>query len=169
MDYIACQATLSMVFPRQQYWSGSPFPSSRNLPDSGIKPGSLALQAESFLTEPPVKPSQVALVVTNPPANAGDMRAAGSMPGLGKSPGGKHGNPLQDSCLENPMDRGTWWATVRGISQESDMTEQLTLSLYFHIHVHTYIIYLYFRSFKNSKNSIFIVCFNQGLNSSLIE
>ena len=67
------------------------------------------------------------------------------------------------------MDRGTWWATVRGISQESDMTEQLTLSLYFHIHVHTYIIYLYFRSFKNSKNSIFIVCFNQGLNSSLIE
>jgi len=112
MDYIACQATLSMVFPRQQYWSGSPFPSSRNLPDSGIKPGSLALQAESFLTEPPVKPSQVALVVTNPPANAGDMRAAGSMPGLGKSPGGKHGNPLQDSCLENPMDRGTWWARV---------------------------------------------------------
>ena len=74
MDYIACQATLSMVFPRQQYWSGSPFPSSRNLPDSGIKPGSLALQAESFLTEPPVKPSQVALVVTNPPANAGAAR-----------------------------------------------------------------------------------------------
>ena len=45
MDHIACQATLSLGFPRQQYWSGSPFPSSRSLPDSGSKPGSLALQA----------------------------------------------------------------------------------------------------------------------------
>ena len=56
--------------------------------------------------------SQVALVVKNPPANAGDKREAGSIPGLGRSPGGGHGNPLQYSCLENPIDRGAWWAIV---------------------------------------------------------
>ena len=53
---------------------------------------------------------QVALVVKNPPANAGDVRDMGSIPRLGRSPGGGHGNPLQYSCLENPMDRGVWWA-----------------------------------------------------------
>ena len=50
--------------------------------------------------------SQVALVVKNPPANAGDVRDKGLIPGLGRSPGAGHGNPLQYSCLENPMDRG---------------------------------------------------------------
>ena len=49
---------------------------------------------------------QAALVVKNPPANAGDIRDGGLIPGLGRSPGGGHGNPLQYSCLENPMDRG---------------------------------------------------------------
>ena len=48
----------------------------------------------------------------DPPANAGDMREAGSVPGLGRPPRGGHGNPLQCSCLENPMDRGAWQATV---------------------------------------------------------
>ena len=56
-------------------------------------------------------------MVKNPPANAGDVRDAGSMPGLGRSPGGGHGNPLQYSCLENPMDRGAWWATVHGVAK----------------------------------------------------
>ena len=46
------------------------------------------------------------LVIKNPPANAGDIRDTGSIPGLGRSPEGGHGNPLQYSCLENPMDRG---------------------------------------------------------------
>ena len=41
----------------------------------------------------------------------------GSIPGLGRSPGGRHGNPLQDSCQENPMDRGAWWATVHGVTK----------------------------------------------------
>ena len=50
--------------------------------------------------------SQVALEVKNPPANAGDARKASSVPGSGRSPGGGHGNPVQYSCLENPMDRG---------------------------------------------------------------
>ena len=66
--------------------------------------------------------SQVALVVKNPPANAGDRRDAGSIPGLGRSPGEGNGNPLQDSCLENLMDRGVWQATVHGVA-ESDTTE----------------------------------------------
>ena len=51
-------------------------------------------------------------MVKNPPANAGDVRDAGSIPGSGRSPGGGQGNPLQYSCLDNPMDRGPWWATV---------------------------------------------------------
>ena len=62
------------------------------------------------------------LVVKNLPANAGDIRDSGSIPGSGRSPGGGNGNPLQYSCLENPMNRGTWWATVCGIA-ESDTTE----------------------------------------------
>ena len=56
--------------------------------------------------------SQVALVVKNLPAYAGEVRDVGLIPGLGGSPGGGHGNLLQYSCLGNPMDRGAWWATV---------------------------------------------------------
>ena len=56
--------------------------------------------------------SQVLLMVKNLPARAGDVRDKGSVFGLGRSPGEGHGNPLQDSCLENPMDRGAWWTTV---------------------------------------------------------
>ena len=51
------------------------------------------------------------------PANAGDIRDVGLNSGSGRSPGGGHGNPLRYSCLENPMDRGAWWATVRGVAQ----------------------------------------------------
>ena len=58
---------------------------------------------------------QVRLVVKNPPANAGDVRDVGSIPGSGRSPGGGHGNPLQYSGLENPMDRGAWQATVHWV------------------------------------------------------
>ena len=56
--------------------------------------------------------SQVALVVKNLPANAGDLRDVGLISGSGRSPGGGHGDPLWYSCLENPMDRGAWQATV---------------------------------------------------------
>ena len=52
--------------------------------------------------------SQAVLVVKNPPANAGDIRDVGSIPGLGRSPGGGNGNPLKYPCLENPMDREAW-------------------------------------------------------------
>ena len=62
--------------------------------------------------------------VKNLPANAGGMRDVGSIPGLGRSRAG-HGNPLQYSCLENPKDRGAWWATVCGVTKS-----QTGLSMY---------------------------------------
>ena len=61
--------------------------------------------------------SQVAPVVKNLPVKAGDLRDVGLIPGLGRSPGREHGNPLQDSCLEYPMDREAWWATVHRVAQ----------------------------------------------------
>ena len=61
-------------------------------------------------------------MVKNLPANAGDTRDAGSIPELGRSPGGELGDPLQYSCLENPMDRGAWRAAARGVT-ESDRTD----------------------------------------------
>ena len=61
-------------------------------------------------------------MVKNPPANAGDLRDEGSITGWGRSLRGEHGNPLQHSCQENPMDRGVWWATVHRVA-ESDTTE----------------------------------------------
>ena len=62
--------------------------------------------------------SQLApLVLKNLPANAGDVRDAGSIPGSGRSPGRGHGNPLQYSCLKNPMDRGAWRATAHSVAQ----------------------------------------------------
>ena len=73
--------------------------------------------------------SQVALVVKNPPTNAGDVRDSGSIPGWGRSPGGGHGNPLQYSCLENPMDRGAWRATVPGITKSRTGLKWLSTNL----------------------------------------
>ena len=76
--------------------------------------------------------SQVALVVKNLPASAGDPRDLGSISWLGRSPGGGNDNPLQYSRLEYPMDRGAWWAIVHGGCKGSDPTE------YTHTHTHTH-------------------------------
>ena len=62
-------------------------------------------------------------MVKNLPANAEGLRDLGSVPRLGRSPGERQSNPLQFSCLENPMDRGAWWATVHKIAKESDTAE----------------------------------------------
>ena len=56
-------------------------------------------------------------MVKHPPANAGDAGDLGLIPGSGKSPGGRDGNPLQYSCLENPLGRNGWWATVHGVAK----------------------------------------------------
>ena len=71
------------------------------------------------------------LVVKNPPANAGDTRDKGSIPGLGTSLGIGYGNPLQYSCLETSMNRGTWWATDHGIAKS-----QTGPSTHTHTHTH---------------------------------
>ena len=70
--------------------------------------------------------SQVALVVKNSPANAGDSRDVGSIPGSGRSPGGEHGNPIQYSCLENPMNGGAWRATVHRVAKNWTRLKQLS-------------------------------------------
>ena len=75
--------------------------------------------------------SQVVLMVKNPPANSGDIRDRGLIPGLRRFPGGGHGNPLQYSCLENPMDRGGWWATVHNATESRTRLKWLsTYTLY---------------------------------------
>ena len=70
--------------------------------------------------------SQVALVVKNPPANAGDIRDVGSIPWSGRSSGGGNGHPLQYSCLENPMDRGAWPAIVHQVKKSQIRLKQLS-------------------------------------------
>ena len=67
---------------------------------------------------------QHSIAVKKSSANAGDAGDMGSISGSGRS-GGGNGNPLQDSCLENPMDRGAWQATIHGIAKESDTTEHI--------------------------------------------
>ena len=77
--------------------------------------------------------------------NAGDL---GSIPGLGRSPGEGNGNPLQYSCLENPMDRGAWWATVHGVAKSqtglSDFTFTFTSVLIYFIYSDVYLMPFYF-------------------------
>ena len=70
--------------------------------------------------------SQVAPVVKRPLAGAGDISDVGLIPGLTRSPGGGHGIPLQYSCLENPMDRGTWQATAHRFAKSRTQLKQLS-------------------------------------------
>ena len=101
-----------MGFPRQEYFSGLPFPSPGDLLNPGVKSGSPALQGDSLPTEPP-----------NPPANAGDAGDSGLIPGSGRSPAVVDGNPLQYACQVNLNYRGAWGATVHGGRKEPDTTE----------------------------------------------
>ena len=73
------------------------------------------------------------LVVKNSPASAGEVTDSGSIPESGPSPGGGNGNPLQCSCLENPTDRGAWWATVHGVAKSQTQLKQLSM----HTHIAT--------------------------------
>ena len=83
----------------------------------------LLIVVVSLLSEPPRKP-KVALVIKNLPANAGDVRNPCSIAGLGRSPGGGHGNPLQYSCLENPMDRRAWRVMVHRVTKSQMQLKQ---------------------------------------------
>ena len=88
--------------------SPGPHPAVREAPELGVL---LLKKMGQWLK------GQVAQVVENPPGNAGGTEDAGSLPGSERSPRRRHGNPLQDSCLKNPMDRGAWRATVHRISK----------------------------------------------------
>ena len=70
--------------------------------------------------------SEMALVVKNSPANAGDIRDVGLILGLGRSPGVGNSKPLQSSCLDNPMDRGAWRATAYGVAKSQTQLKRLS-------------------------------------------
>ena len=90
----------------------------------------------------------IALVVKkNLPANARDLRDTGLIPGSGSSPGGGNGTPLQKSCLENPMDRGTWWATVHRVTVRHNWSD-LAHS--------TYYANAYFKGFRASGETLWL-------------
>jgi len=91
----------------------------------------------------------VAVLVKNPSSNAWDIRDMGLIPGLGRSSGGGHGNPLQYSCLENAMDRGAWWATVHRVTQSQTWLK----------HLSTYACTRY----RQISVSCFAICFEFGL------
>ena len=78
-------------------------------------------------------------VLNNLPANAGGARDAGSVLGSGRSPGVGNGNPVQYSCLENSMDRGGLWATIRWVAKELDRTEHSTAQQHLYIKMYIYI------------------------------
>ena len=117
------------IFSRQKYWSGLSFPTPVDLPRDRTLISCFSYSAGGlFNAEPSGKPLIVdsskestwyLIVVKNPPTNAGDI---GLIPESGRSPGERNGNPLQYSCLRNPMDRETWWAAVHGVKKVSDMT-----------------------------------------------
>ena len=69
---------------------------------------------------------KVSLVVKNLSASAGDVRDIGSIPGSGRFPGGGHGNLLQYSSLENPMDRGVWWATIHRVTKSQTQLKRFS-------------------------------------------
>ena len=89
-------------FSRQEYWSRLPFPSPRDLPDPGIEPESPTLEADALSSKPPGKPQ-----CSKPRFYSR----------IGKIPGKRNSNPLQYSCLENPMDRGAWQSTVPEVAR----------------------------------------------------
>ena len=72
---------------------------------------------KSAVSSPMIRASQVVVVVKSLPVNIGDIKDMGLIPGWGRSPGGGHGNPLQYSCLENPMDRAAYQAAVRKVTK----------------------------------------------------
>ena len=78
-------------------------------------------------------------VVKNPPPKAGDIRGTDSVPGLGRSPGGGHGNPLQYFCLENPRDRGAWRVMVHGVAKSQTWLKRLSMCKWMvHLSKHWY-------------------------------
>ena len=114
LQTVAFQAPLSTGFFREEYWSGLPFPSPEHIHTTIYKMG-----------YPDGTSGK-----KNPPANTGDIRDAGSIPGLRRSPGGGYGNPLQYSCLENPHGLQGLAATVHRITESQTLLKQFSTLAY---------------------------------------
>ena len=123
---VCCQ--VSMELSRQEYRSGLSFPSSGDLPNPAIESTPPVLWADSLPSEPP--------------ANSGDTRDLGWIPGSGRSPGEGNGNPIQCSCLENTRDRGAWWATVHEVAKSETGLSMHTLHHRKFIQIYTLHLYL---------------------------
>ena len=97
---------------------------------SGISPPESDFQISRLLIPKPLRHSgfQVSKLLKNTPAHEGDTRDVGSIPRLGRFPGGGHGNSAQYSCLENPMDRGAWWTIVPRVAQSQTQLKLLSLA-----------------------------------------
>ena len=147
VDYIAHQVPLPMGFSGQEYWGRLPCLPPGDLPDLGMELMSLlspALADGFFITSATWEAQNKCVVYTiicdsmyvmgfpsgtsgkEPACNAGDTRDEGFIPGSGRSPGGRHGNSLQYSCPETPLDRGVWWATVHIICRKDSETTEAT-------------------------------------------
>ena len=123
----AHQTPLSLGFSRKEHWSGLPFPSpmhesekwkgSRSVMSNSSRPQGLQPIRLLCPWDFPGKSTGVGCHRLLWPANAGDIKDAGSICGLGRSPGGEHGNPRQYSPLGNPMHKRVWWTTVHGASK----------------------------------------------------
>ena len=93
-------------------------------------------------------------MVKNPPANAGDIRDQGSIPGLERSPGGGYSDPLQYSCLENLVDRGAWQATVHRVEKSRAQLKQLSMHAHTHAGMWTRVTYQILYSFPWFKSPL---------------
>ena len=128
------QALLSIEFSRQEYWSGFPCPPPEDLPNPGIEPLSLtplALAGRFCTTAPPGK-YHITCTINSRPFYLKHLWtfdiAATSISGFGEG----NGTPLQYSCLENPMDKGAWYAAVRGVAQSRTRLSEFTFTFHFH-------------------------------------
>ena len=124
-DCVAYQAPMSMGFPRQECWSGLPFPSPGGLPDPGTKPASAAWQAGSSPLSHVGSPRAFWVILNaswlpwwlNGKESACNAGGHDSIPGLGRSPGEGNGNPFQYFCLKNSMERGAWQAIFHRVTK----------------------------------------------------
>ena len=117
---VATQASLSMGILQTRILEWVTIPSSRASSQPRDQTQVSFIAAELITTEG--KPREI---IENQPANVGGVMDVGLIPGLGRCPGGGHGNPLQYSCLENPMDRGAWRATVHRITKSRTQLKRL--------------------------------------------
>ena len=130
---VAHQAPVFLYFPRQEYWSGLPFPSPGDLPNPGIEPRSPALWRRQWQPTPVLLPGKSygwrSLVGCSPwGREESDMTERLHFHFSLSCIGEGNGNPLQCSCLENPRDGGAWWAAVCGVAQSRTRLKRFSSS-----------------------------------------